>query len=75
MSADPWFNVEKSDVFPEQFPTFLFPPGPQRDLFLELHPECAEPSYWRSQQERLKAGIQEDLFAYSEKERFTNRYG
>src|SRR5262249_29790811 len=34
MSADPWFYVAKGDVFPEQFPTFLFPPGPERALFL-----------------------------------------
>ena len=74
MSADPWFNVEKSDVFPEQFPTFLFPPGPERELFVTLHPELAQPAFWRAQQERLKAGIQEDLFAYSEKARFRNRY-
>ena len=61
-------------MFPEQFPTFRGPPGPQRDMFVKLHPDLAQPAFWRSQQERLKAGIQEDLFAYSEK-RFTNRYG
>ncbi|MBX3229229.1 MAG: bifunctional isocitrate dehydrogenase kinase/phosphatase [Labilithrix sp.] len=75
MSSEPWFNVEKGDVFPEQFPTFLFPPGPQRDTFTELHPDLARADFWREQQERLRAGIQEDLFAYSEAMRFTNRYG
>lgn len=75
MSADPWFNVEKSDVFPEQFPTFLFPPGPQREMFVRLHPDLAGPEFWRAQQERLRAGIQEDLFAYSERQRFLHRYG
>jgi isocitrate dehydrogenase kinase/phosphatase len=74
MSADPWFNVEKGDVFPEQFPTFLFPPGEQRSTFLELHADLAEATFWRGQQERLAAGIQEDLFAYSERVRFENRY-
>ena len=75
MAADPWFNVEKGDVFPEQFPTFLFPPGVQREMFCELHPDLADPAFWRSQQERLRAGIQEDLFAYSLKARFVTRYG
>ena len=75
MSSEAWFNVEKGDVFPEQFPTFLFPPGEQRDTFLELHGELAEASFWREQQERLRAGIQEDVFAYSERVRFKNRFG
>ncbi len=75
MASEAWFNVEKGDVFPEQFPTFLFPPGPPRDVFLELHGELADPAYWREQQERLRLGIQEDLFAYSARVRFKNRYG
>jgi isocitrate dehydrogenase kinase/phosphatase len=74
LASDPWFNVEKGDVFPEQFPTFLFPPGPQRDTFTELHPDLARADFWRSQQERLRSGIQEDLFAYAEQARFANRY-
>jgi isocitrate dehydrogenase kinase/phosphatase len=73
MSADPWFSVDKGDVFPEQFPTFLFPPGPQRDAFLELHGDLATAAYWREQQERLGAEIQDDLFAYAENVRFRNR--
>jgi isocitrate dehydrogenase kinase/phosphatase len=75
MASEAWFNVEKGDVFPEQFPTFLFPPGPQRDAFLELHPELAGPAFWRAQQERLGAGIQDDVFAYSHLVRFQNRFG
>lgn len=74
MSSEAWFNVEKHDVFPEQFPTFLFPPGEQRDTFLELHGELADAAWWRGQQERLRAGIQEDVFAYSERLRFENRF-
>jgi isocitrate dehydrogenase kinase/phosphatase len=75
MSADPWFTVEKGDVFPEQFPTFLFPPGEQRNTFLELHGDLAGAAFWRAQQERLRLGIQDDVFAYSEKARFCVRFG
>ena len=75
MSSEAWFNVEKGDVFPEQFPTFLFPPGEQRDTFLALHGELADPAFWRDQQERLRSGIQEDVFAYSERLRFKRRFG
>ena len=74
MSSDPWFNVEKNDVFPEQFPTFLVPPGTQRDLFMKTHGELADAGYWIAQQERVKAGIQDDLFPYAQAIRFSKRY-
>ena len=70
MSAEPWFNVEPGDVFPEQFPQFLFPPGRAREIFLELHGDLATPQFWTRQQERLRAGIQEDLFPYAQELRF-----
>lgn len=75
MASDPWFAVEKGDVFPEQFPTFLFPPGEQRDAFLELHGDLAEAAFWRGQQERIRAGVQDDVFAYPEAVRFGARFG
>lgn len=75
MASEAWFNVEKGDVFPEQFPTFLFPPGPQRDVFMEMHGDLADPAFWRTQQERIRVGVHEDLFTYPEALRFKNRFG
>lgn len=74
MAGEAWFNVEKGDVFPEQFPTFLFPPGAQREMFLELHPDLARADFWRRQQARLEAGVEEDHFAYPEMLRFSARF-
>jgi isocitrate dehydrogenase kinase/phosphatase len=74
MASDPWFNVEKNDVFPEQFPTFLIPPGKPRDIFMSLHGELADAGYWIAQQDRVKAGIQDDLFPYAQAIRFSKRY-
>ena len=74
MQSDPWFNVEKNDVFPEQFPTFLIPPGPPRDFFMGVHGDLADAGYWIAQQERVKAGIQDDLFPYAQGIRFSQRY-
>ncbi len=74
MASDPWFSVEKNDVFPEQFPTFLVPPGKPREIFMAAHADLADAAYWTAQQERLKAGIQEDLFPYGEELRFSKRY-
>jgi isocitrate dehydrogenase kinase/phosphatase len=70
--GEPWFSVEPGDVFPEQFITFLFPPGPQRQTFLELHGELTTAGYWREQQERLRAGDEEHVLAYPEAVRFNS---
>jgi isocitrate dehydrogenase kinase/phosphatase len=75
MAAEPFYNVEPNDVFPEQFPAFLFPPGHDRETFGRLHPELADPEWWVAAQERLRAGIQEDLFAYGHETRFAHRFG
>lgn len=74
MSAEPHFNVEPADVFPEQFPTFLFPDGPLRDGFLRLHGDLATAAFWNQTKERLHAGEQPDVFAYAREMRFTHRY-
>ena len=74
MASDPWFNVEKNDVFPEQFPTFLIPPGKPREIFMSLHADLADAAYWSAQQERVKAGVQDDLFPYAQGIRFSKRY-
>ncbi|MBX3191791.1 MAG: bifunctional isocitrate dehydrogenase kinase/phosphatase [Labilithrix sp.] len=74
MSSDPWFSVDKNDVFPEQFPTFLIPEGRQRDIFMSLHADLADARFWAAQQERVRAGVQEDLFPYAEEMRFCRRY-
>jgi isocitrate dehydrogenase kinase/phosphatase len=74
MASDPWFNVEKNDIFPEQFPTFLVPPGTQREIFMAVHADLADAGYWIAQQARVRAGIQDDLFPYAQDMRFSNRY-
>jgi isocitrate dehydrogenase kinase/phosphatase len=74
MASDPWFNVEKNDIFPEQFPTFLIPPGKPRDIFMSVHAELADAGYWIAQQQRVQAGIQDDLFPYAQEIRFSKRY-
>ena len=61
MAAEPFYNVEPNDVFPEQFPAFLFPPGIHRETFNHLHPELKDPAWWTAMQERLRANIQDDL--------------
>ena len=74
MAAEPYYCVGANDVFPEQFPTFLFAQGRARDLFLELHGELAHASFWTNAQDRIRAGIQVDPLPYPDALRFCNRF-
>ena len=37
MASEPWYSVGPNDVFPEEFPRFLFADLGQRRLFASLH--------------------------------------
>jgi isocitrate dehydrogenase kinase/phosphatase len=73
-SGEPWFSVGPRDIFPEELPRFLAPSGHVRELLLSLHPELADPSFWVGLQERIRAGIQDDVFPYPQEIRFGRRF-
>jgi isocitrate dehydrogenase kinase/phosphatase len=72
-SREPWFSVGPNDVFPEEFVKFLFPEGRGRDLFLRENADIARPEFWLATQDRIRAGIQDDVFPYPQDIRFRNR--
>jgi isocitrate dehydrogenase kinase/phosphatase len=72
-AAEPWFSVGPNDVFPQEWPTFLFTPGPARDIFMELHADLVDPAFWIATQDRIRASIQDDVFPYPQEIRFKNR--
>jgi len=74
IASDPWFVVESNDIFPEQFPTFLLPPGRPREIFMETHADLADAGTWNALQERVRAGLQDDLFPYPQEIRFCHRF-
>jgi isocitrate dehydrogenase kinase/phosphatase len=74
VSGEPWYSVGPNDVFPEELPTFLFSSPKARDVFLEYHADLVDPQYWIGTQERIKAGVQDDLFPYPEALRFSRRF-
>jgi isocitrate dehydrogenase kinase/phosphatase len=71
-SGEPWFSVSPNDVFPQELPTFIFSPGPARDIFMELHADLADPVFWIATQDRIHANIQDDVFPYPQDIRFKN---
>lgn len=75
LAGEPWFSVGPDDVFPEELAGFIFPDAAQREVFLALHPELADASWWRAKQAEIAAGQQSDLFPYPDQTRFCVRFG
>jgi isocitrate dehydrogenase kinase/phosphatase len=70
LSAEPYWSVGATDVFPEQFERFLVSEPRSRRLFYEQHGDLLDPQFWSAQQARLRDGVQEDVFPYPEELRF-----
>lgn len=64
MSAEPWFSVRQNDIFPEEFPQFLRLPEAARSSLLAHHADLFSAAFWRSLQERLRAGELPEIFPY-----------
>lgn len=69
MASEPWYSIGPLDVFPEEFPPFLFADAGQRKLFDELHGELYNADYWKGLQEAIRAGKVIDVFPYRRRER------
>ena len=70
LSAEPYWSIGPSDVFPEQFEHFLVGEPRARQIFYEYHRDLLDPQFWSEKQARVRAGIQEDVFPYPEELRF-----
>lgn len=73
LAAEPYWSIGPADVFPEQFDRFLVADPHAREMFLEYHRDLLDPAFWREKQERVRAGVQEDVFPYPEEMRFPRR--
>ncbi|WP_243054660.1 bifunctional isocitrate dehydrogenase kinase/phosphatase [Pseudomonas sp. BP01] len=69
MSGEPWYSIGPHDVFPEEFPPFLFADLGQRRLFSRLHGELYDADYWKGLQAAIREGKVIDVFPYRRKAR------
>ncbi|MCA9103666.1 MAG: bifunctional isocitrate dehydrogenase kinase/phosphatase, partial [Planctomycetales bacterium] len=67
--AEPWFAVDKYDVFPQEFRYFLGLPEPLRREFLDHHADLLTVGYWLDVQRRLRGGELFHLPPYAEHKR------
>ena len=75
MSGEVWYPVEKNDVFPEEFATFLLASPTIRRIFMKHHRDLLTAEFWQATQERVRQGHQEDFFPYPVEMRFSKQYG
>ena len=64
MAAEPWYSVGPHDVFPEEFPVFLFADVKLRRRFSKMHGDLYQASYWQSIQQAIASGAVMDVFPY-----------
>ena len=64
LSSEPWYSVGPNDVFPEEFPRFLFADLRLRRLFAKLHGELYDADYWKGLQQAINDGKVIDVFPY-----------
>src|SRR5687767_402589 len=62
LAAEPYWSVGACDVFPEQFERFLIANPRARAMFLEHHRDLLDPRFWAGKQQRVRAGVLEDVF-------------
>jgi isocitrate dehydrogenase kinase/phosphatase len=74
LSGEPWYRVERHDVFPEQFGPFLLGDPRIRAAFLKHHADLLTPEFWQQRKERILAGGMEDVYPYPQDLRFVRRY-
>jgi isocitrate dehydrogenase kinase/phosphatase len=75
MSGEPWYRVEKGDVFPENWMPFLLGDPRIRAALLKYHADLFTPDFWQARKERIRHGQLEDVFPYPPEKRFANRFG
>ena len=71
MAAEPWYSVGPNDVFPEEFPTFLFNSRSLRDEFTANHAEIFDAAYWQQLQENVGEQKMLDVFPYRSNRKFS----
>ena len=74
MSGEPWYRVEKGDVFPENWEPFLLGDPRIRTALLKYHADLFTPDFWQARKERIKRGQLEDVFPYPLERRFASRF-
>jgi isocitrate dehydrogenase kinase/phosphatase len=75
MSAEPWFFVAPSDIFPEEFIRFLGLDAELQQVFRHYHDELLSHEWWNRIKARLEGGEMIEVLPYSARTRTTKFSG
>jgi isocitrate dehydrogenase kinase/phosphatase len=74
MSGEAWYSVARNDIFPEEFASFLLGVPKVREAFLKYHSDLLSVDFWRTTQDRIRAGHVVSFFPYPEEMRFSHAF-
>lgn len=69
-ASEPWYEIKKNDVFPEDFRRWMIGRSDLKPHFLDYHKDLFDPGYWQSLQHRILNGELIHAFPYPEEIRF-----
>ncbi|MFC4872375.1 bifunctional isocitrate dehydrogenase kinase/phosphatase [Negadavirga shengliensis] len=69
-ASEPWYEIGKNDVFPEDFKRFMIGRKDVRAYFFDFHRQLFEPETWISIQNKIKNGELLHAFPYPHCMRF-----
>ena len=69
-ASEPWYEIKKNDVFPEDFRRWMIGRSDLKPHFLDYHRDLFDPHYWQSLQERIQKGELIHAFPYPDEIRF-----
>ncbi|WP_297335628.1 bifunctional isocitrate dehydrogenase kinase/phosphatase [Algoriphagus sp.] len=69
-SPEPWYDIAKNDVFPEDFKRWMIGRSDLRDHFITYHQDLFDPNHWSKIQHKIKQGELIHAFPYPEEIRF-----
>ena len=65
LASEPWYPVNRNDVFPEEFQYFLLGDPRVRAAFLKHHADLFDAQWWQACRGRVAQGRMEDIFPYA----------
>lgn len=69
-APEPWYEIKRNDVFPEDFRRWMIGRADLKPHFLEYHHDLFDPIYWNSIKKRIQNGEMIHAFPYPEEIRF-----
>ncbi|TFV97481.1 bifunctional isocitrate dehydrogenase kinase/phosphatase [Algoriphagus kandeliae] len=69
-ASEPWYDIAKNDVFPEDFKRWMIGRPDLKEHFLDYHQKLFDPTHWQKIQNRIRNGELLHAFPYPEEIRF-----